>query len=69
MNGHEITYALKCAGRKVKDIAHEQRVSSSFVTQVIYKIRQTQRIRVAIAAAIGQPVDVVFPPDQPKEEA
>lgn len=61
MNGHEITYALKRANFRVKDIARSQRVSSPFVSQVIYGIRSTPRIRLAIAAAIGKPVEDVFP--------
>lgn len=61
MKGHEITHLLKLAGHKVTQIAKEQNVSQPTVTQVIYGKRPTPRIRAAIAAAIGKPVEEVFP--------
>ena len=61
MKGHEITFALKTHGSKVKNIAAAVQVSSSAVTQVIYGQRKSSKIREAISIAINKPDSEMLP--------
>lgn len=64
MKGHEITYFLKLSGHTVTQIAKSLGVSQPTVTQVIYGVRTTARIRQAIAIAVGKPVSELWPEQQ-----
>jgi len=68
MEPKEITKALKKVGG-VKFIARELDVKPPTVSQVIHRVRVTERIRKAIAKAIELPVEKVFPENQETKEA
>jgi len=62
MKPHEIRAALVLAQKKIKPIADALGVKPPQVHQVINGQRPNPRIRAAIAAAIGRPVDEIWPP-------
>lgn len=68
MKPNEIRAALVLRGITVTSIADRVGAKRPNVSMVISGARPTQRIRAAIAEAIGKPVDKVFPPDN-KEAA
>tara|TARA_B100000315_G_C14349510_1_gene483339 strand:+ start:254 stop:472 length:219 start_codon:yes stop_codon:yes gene_type:complete len=45
-------------------IAEEEDVSASYVHQVIHRIKKGQRVREAIADALGKSVDELWPPEK-----
>lgn len=61
MQPKEITRALKQRGG-VGVLAERLGVSSPTISQIIHRKRHTQWLQEAIAEAIGQPWDQVFPP-------
>ncbi|MGV0961836.1 MAG: helix-turn-helix domain-containing protein [Limnohabitans sp.] len=69
MKGHEITYLIKQSGHTVTQIAKYIGIKQPTVTQVIYGIRATPKVRKAIADAIGKPVSEIWPDNKtpPKE--
>jgi DNA-binding transcriptional regulator YdaS (Cro superfamily) len=67
MEPKEITRELKKVGG-VKSVAENLNIKPPTVSQVIHRVRSTEKIREAIASAIKRPVNEVFPPT-PKEPA
>jgi DNA-binding XRE family transcriptional regulator len=57
----QIKTLLKKAGVKQKHIAAQINVTPQAVNQVVLGIRKNPIIRKSIAAAIGKPVEEVFP--------
>ena len=50
-------------------IAEEEGVSASYVHQVIHRIKTGQRVREAIANALGKTVDELWPTDKQSSKA
>lgn len=65
MKPNEIRAELKRRGIKIKNLAASLNppVSGPTVSQTITSDTKSPRVRKAIAAAIEQPVEVVFPPE------
>lgn len=61
MNHKEIKKLLKERNLTMVDIANKLGVSRTSVSLVIYRRSVSARIRLAIAKAIGKPVEEVFP--------
>lgn len=61
MKASDIRAELVRRNITVTSIAKKTGVSTPAVSQVIYSVRGTHRIRQAIAEAIGRPVSEVFP--------
>jgi lambda repressor-like predicted transcriptional regulator len=53
--------ALLRKGISQREIARREKVPRGFVNQVIHRRRKTRRIRQAIARAMGEPYDKVWP--------
>jgi DNA-binding transcriptional regulator YdaS (Cro superfamily) len=63
MNAKDITKELKKVGG-VKRIATECGVAPPTVSQVIHRVRRTNRIRQSIAAAVNKPVADLWPEEE-----
>ena len=65
----EIKILLIRAGITQSSIARKLGVTNSFVNQVIKGHRHTERVKMAIAEAVGKPVEKLWPsrPSQSKD--
>ena len=61
MEPHAISRALKLRGITQKQIAARLGVTPAAVSSVVNG-RQSVRVQLAIATALGMPIDEVFPP-------
>lgn len=61
MDPYEIRIALLRARTNMSEIARAERVTPAFVRQVVFGERKTERIRKAIARAIGKEVTEIWP--------
>lgn len=61
MSPNEIRAELVRRGIQRQAIAAQLGIANAGVSQVISGVKKTPRVRAAIAAAIGQPVEEVFP--------
>lgn len=61
MRVRELRGLLLARGLTLGDVAKSLGVSRQFVSQVAHGQRSNERVRAALAGAIGKPVAVVFP--------
>ena len=64
--GIEIRIRMMRLGISASEIAAKLNVTEPFVHQVITGIRTTERIREAIAEAVGKPVEKLWPNKNPQ---
>jgi transcriptional regulator with XRE-family HTH domain len=57
----DIRILLMRARKSQSQIARELEVTQGFVGQVILGLRHTQRVRMAIAEAVGKPIEKLWP--------
>ncbi len=62
----EIRILLMRARKSQSQIARELGITQGFVGQVILGLRHTQRVRMAIAKAVGKPVSELWPNQKKK---
>ena len=65
----DIRILLMRARKSQSQIARELGVTQGFVGQVILGLRHTQRVRSAIANAVGKPVEKLWPQANHKRKA
>ncbi|HRQ63906.1 MAG TPA: hypothetical protein PKZ76_03430 [Xanthomonadaceae bacterium] len=61
MNPHDIKALLGKRGVRQVHLARQLRVSPSLITGVIFRRARSQRVAAAISAAVGKPLDKLFP--------
>lgn len=61
MDPLEIRVALLRKGISQREIARQEKVDPGFVNQVVKRRRKTRRIREAIAKALEEPYEKVWP--------
>jgi len=65
----EIKIELLRVGVNQNQIAKKVGTAPTLVSQVIYGIRPTRRVRQAIADAIGKPIEQLWPEENPNKAA
>jgi lambda repressor-like predicted transcriptional regulator len=68
MSPKEIIILLKLLDVTQSSVAKNLNITVPAVNSVIKGLRQNPRIRQAIAAAIGRPVEQIWPPENAKKE-
>ena len=62
MDGNYIIYLLRKKGSSGAAVAKQSKVTRATVHRTIFGKTRSLRIRTAICAAVGKPIEKVFPP-------